>query len=260
VRSTNRGTLFVDSHCHLDRYENPAAVLAAARRSGVVVVAVTETPADFRRQIGLFDDSYLRPALGLHPLRAARLSGREVEQFFSSLGTTDYVGEIGVDLSRHGKETGRRQMALFERILEDARIKNKVLTVHSRGAARETADRLEQAGVAAILHWYTGSLSVAERALAAGNYFSVNPSMLSSKSGRRLLQVLGRDRVLTETDGPYTKSEGRTSQPSDIPDVTRRLAGLWSVPPDEAAQIVVDNMARLHRATVGPPLSAPTVR
>ena len=226
-------------------------MLAAARHSRVVVVAVTETPAHFRRQMDLVDDQFLRPALGLHPMRVGRLSGREIEQFFSSLGRTDYVGEIGVDLSRYGKETGKRQLTLFERILTDPRIRQKVLTVHSRGAARETVDRLGQARVTAILHWYSGSLSVAEEALAAGHYFSINPSMLRSKAGRRLLALFPHDRVLTETDGPYTKSNGQVSQPSDIPAVVRALADLWGVDLADAAGRIVSNMARLHHTVIG---------
>jgi hypothetical protein len=60
---------------------------------------------------------------------------------------------------------------------------------------------MEKASVPGILHWYTDSLSVAERALAAGLYFSVNPSMTRSKGGQRLLQLLPTD-ASGETGSP----------------------------------------------------------
>lgn len=243
--------LYVDTHCHLDRYDDPERVLAAARRDRVVVVAVTETPADFARQLArLGDDPYLRPGLGAHPLLVGRLRASEVERFFAALGQTEYVGEIGLDLSKAGKPTARRQLEVFERILADERVKAKVLTVHSRGAAAETVERLEQAGATGILHWYSGSLTVAERALAAGQYFSVNPSMLRSKRGRRLVEALPRERVLTETDGPYCKVGSRPSTPSDIVTVVAGLAELWSLTEAESADVVIENLVRLRAAVM----------
>lgn len=240
-------TLFVDSHCHLDRYADPESVLREARQHKIVVVAVTDSPSSFRRQNAHFgDDSFLRSALGLHPLRAARLTGGEVERFFSSLGQTDYIGEIGIDGSRQGRTTKGRQIQLFERVLAEPRIKEKVLTVHSRGAEKEVVERIEAVSATGILHWYTGLLSIAERALAAGLYFSINPSMIRSKSGQRLIQLLPRDRVLTETDGPYSRVGSRESRPTDIPRVVKGLADIWGLQEHEAAVMVVQNMARLY--------------
>lgn len=244
--------LYVDTHCHLDRCPDPEAVLHAAARRGVVVVAVTETPSGFQRQLSrLGDQRLLRHALGLHPLRVAGLSGREVERFFSSLGQTDYVGEVGIDLSRDGKVSASRQIQVFERVLSNPSVKTKVLSVHSRGAAAETVERLEQAGATAILHWYTGSQTVAERALSAGQYFSVNPAMLRSKRGRKLVASLPRSRVLTETDSPYCRIGSRPCQPTDIPAVIRGLAALWSTGEDETAGRIIENMATLHSRVSG---------
>lgn len=243
----SRRLLFVDTHCHLDQYQDPARVLEDARRQRIVVVAVTETPSDFQRQLALMgDDNFLRPALGLHPMRAARMSGNEVERFFAALPQTDYIGEIGIDRSREGKATEARQIQLFERVLAEPRIKTKVLSIHSRGAAKEVVERMEQASAVGILHWYSGSVSVAERALDAGLYFSINPAMVRSKGGQRLLQLLPTHRVLTETDGPYSRVGSRGSMPTDVPLVIQALASLWDVSEAQAADVVVNNLARLH--------------
>lgn len=249
---TSVQTLFVDTHCHLDQYRDPRAVLSEARERRVVVVGVTETPSAFQRQLTAThgEDNYLRPALGLHPLRAARLSGSEVERFFASLGRTDYVGEIGIDRSPQGKPTEARQLQIFERILAEPRIREKVLTLHSRGAARQVVERMEQASVVGILHWYTGSASMAERALAAGLYFSINPSMLRTKAGGRLLALLPRDRVLTETDGPFCRLGSRECRPADVLPVVKALGRLWGLEYREAADQVVENLTRLHRQIV----------
>ena len=242
----------MDTHCHLDQYRDSRRVLAEARERRVVVVGVTETPGAFDRQLTMVgeDEKFLRPALGLHPLRVAGLSGSEVERFFASLGRTDYVGEIGLDRSPQGKRSEARQIQIFDRILSEPRIKRKVLTLHSRAAARQVVERMERSSVVGILHWYTGPPTIAERALAAGLYFSVNPSMLRTKGGSRLLSLIPPERVLTETDGPYCRWGSRECRPADVVSVIRALAKLWCVDESGAADQVISNLARLHKQVV----------
>lgn len=76
------------------------------------------------------------------------------------------------------------------------------MTVHSRGAAKETVGLLAQAGQRALLHWYSGDLATADDALTAGLWFSVNPSMTRSAKGRSLIDRLPPQRVLCETGWP----------------------------------------------------------
>jgi len=112
---------------------------------------------------------------------------------------------------------------------------------------------MEQASVVGILHWYTGSASIAERALAAGLYFSINPSMLRTKAGGRLLALLPRDRVLTETDGPFCRLGSRECRPADVLPVVKTFGRLWGLEDREAADQVVSNLTRLHRQVVPNP-------
>jgi TatD DNase family protein len=67
--------------------------------------------------------------------------------------------------------------------------------------------------VTVILHWYSGPLKHIDTALAAGMWFSVNPAMLRSRNGQRIVAALPPQRVVTETDGPYAKPGGRPSEP-----------------------------------------------
>jgi TatD DNase family protein len=133
----------------------------------VVTVAVTELPSGFQRlALQLGKRKFVRVALGLHPMRAASASPLELALFTRLLDRTDYVGEVGLDGSRDGRATLRGQLKVFEHLLSQPRIKTKVLTVHSRGAEAETIQRLGQAGVTAILHWYSGALKHIDAAAA----------------------------------------------------------------------------------------------
>ena len=239
-------TAYVDTHCHVDRYRNPLDVLKQAEAANVVTVAVTEMPSDFQRlALQLGRRRLARVALGFHPLRAAAATPLEQALFTRLLDRAEYVGELGLDGSREGRDTLRAQVKLFEHLLSQPRIKTKVLTVHSRGAEAETVDRLAQAGVTAILHWYSGALKHIDAALDAGLWFSVNAAMLRSQNGQRIVAALPRDRVVTETDGPYAKLGGRPSEPRDIPAIVAGLARHWNETPEQARDRVHCNMARV---------------
>lgn len=237
---------FIDSHCHLDRYPRPLHVLDAARALEVAVVAVTELPSAYQRlalRLGRRDG--VRLALGMHPLRVQLATPLELTLFTRLLDRTDYVGEIGLDGSRDGRSTLGAQRKVFEHLLGQPRIRSKVLTVHSRGAEAETIASLSAAGVTAILHWYTGALGHIDAALDAGFYFSVNMAMLRSRSGLRVLAAVPPDRVVTETDGPYTKIAGRASQPSDIPQTVLALSRAWNEEPHQARARIFETMGAL---------------
>lgn len=60
--------------------------------------------------------------------------------------------------SRSGFEA---QIRVFEQLLAEPTLRQKVVSIHSRGADCEVIDRLEQARLPAILHWYTGVLKLA---------------------------------------------------------------------------------------------------
>lgn len=240
---------YVDSHCHISRYEDPLGVLRAAEAADVVTVAVTETPSEFQRlALRLGRRRLLRVALGLHPLRAATASPMDLALFGQQLDRVEYVGEVGLDKSREGRATYRQQVKVFEHLLGHPGMKDKVLTVHSRGAEADVVERLAAAEVTAILHWYSGAQKHLDAAVGAGLWFSVNAAMLRSKNGQKIIQGLPRARVVTETDGPYVKVDGRTSEPRDIPNIVRSLAEAWNEDPDETGARIIGAMGDIAKA------------
>jgi TatD DNase family protein len=244
--------VYVDSHCHIDRYPHPDAVLKGAARSGVVTIAVTDTPSGFKRfSCMVRSRTLLRVALGIHPLSAARTSEHDLNLFTRLLDETDYVGEVGLDFSVHGRPTRRRQTEIFERILAVPSIREKVLTVHSRQAEADTVRLLAEARVHAILHWYQGALKHLDAALDAGMRFSVNTSMLATRRGQRIIAALPPDRVLTETDGPFTHHDGRPNEPRNVPALVAALAMLWNEDPRVVQHRLFENMETLYAQATG---------
>jgi TatD DNase family protein len=53
--------------------------------------------------------------------------------------------------------------------------------------------------------------------------------MLRSENGRRLAARMPRDRVLTETDGPFAPDGKQRLSPFDVGRAVAKLAALWSI-------------------------------
>lgn len=224
----------LDSHCHLDRYEDAQAVAAEAARRGVFTIAVTNLPSHFRAGVPhVRRFAKVRLALGLHPLAAAE-HAREISDFEALLSTTSFVGEVGLDYSKEGRETKARQLESFRHVARLVGQSPKVLSLHSRGAEDDLLRVLEEFRVTrAIFHWYSGSLKTLGDILAAGHLLSVNPAMARSRKGREIIAQIPRAQILSETDGPYVRVGGVAARPWDAALVERHLAKAWDCPVEE---------------------------
>ncbi|WP_278319612.1 TatD family hydrolase [Hespellia stercorisuis] len=60
-----------------------------------------------------------------------------------------------------------------------------------------------------MLHWYSGSLHTLQDAINIGCYFSINHQMLLSKNGKGIVDALPLDRILIESDAPFSSGLGK---------------------------------------------------
>lgn len=121
------------------------------------------------------------------------------------------------------------------------------MSIHSRGAATETLNELERhAGPSTpVLHWFSGTQKELRRAIALGCWFSVGPAMLRSERGWKLAELMPSERVLTETDGPFTRSGKAPLFPWNVEDAERALESIWRVDASETRQRLRDNLRTL---------------
>ncbi|WP_082528961.1 MULTISPECIES: Qat anti-phage system TatD family nuclease QatD [unclassified Bradyrhizobium] len=240
----------IDFHCHLDLYPDPVAVTREASLCRAYVLSVTTTPKAWRNTLRLAKGaSRIRTALGLHP-QVAHERHRELALFEALLPETDYVGEVGLDGSAEFKMHSAVQKRVFESVLSmSARAGGRVLSLHSRAAVEpllESLARKPDAGIP-VLHWFTGSASQMRRAADQGCWFSVGLPMTRSERGRAILAALPRDRVLTESDGPFVQIGSRPFTPSDIPLVVSGLAGIWDMTTEEVQDGLASNLREIGK-------------
>lgn len=241
----------IDFHCHLDLYPDPLAAAHGAQQSRAYILSVTTTPKAFRRTKALAKGSErIRTALGLHP-EVAHERYRELALFEAFLPEAGYVGEVGLDGSPHVREHATIQKKVFSSILSlSAKQGGRIFSIHSRRAADDVLDSLARepnAGIP-VLHWFSGSKTQLKRAVDQGCWFSVGAPMARSASGRGILAALPKDRVLTETDGPFGRDGDRSLEPGEVSAAYKALSQLWAMPTGEVERLIRANLNRLARS------------
>jgi TatD DNase family protein len=243
----------VDFHCHLDLYPSLETAVQQAEEAGIYTLAVTTTPKAWPRNFEITRlTRHVRAGLGLHPQLVAERH-TEIALWESYLHQTRYVGEVGLDAGPRYYRSFNLQKQVFERILKQcAKAGGKILSVHSVRAATPVLDLIETClpppNGHIVLHWFTGSKAEARRAAELECYFSVNAAMLTKEKGRDLVAALPLERLLTETDGPFTQIDGRPTCPADVESTIGALANLCHFTLDAMATTVRTNLRTLLNA------------
>jgi len=236
----------MDFHCHLDLYKNPYSVASEIIRNEIFVLSVTTTPSAYEKTSSIASNKqFIATGIGLHP-QLVHQRANEVPQINNWIGKTDFVGEIGLDGGPEYSESWDTQIEIFKHVLSLSNNNGgRILSIHSRRASKQVLDCLEQNLISntPILHWFSGSLKELKRAIDIGCWFSVGPAMLFGKKGKELLRLMPKDKVLLETDGPFTVLNGEPYLPWDAEKYcVPIIANEWSTSEDIVRLCLKDNL------------------
>jgi TatD DNase family protein len=238
---------WADLHCHVDLYPDHETLIQECDKFQIATLAITTTPKAFKRNVELASVTpYVKVGLGLHPQLVAQRAN-ELKLFESLLSSAQYVGEIGLDAESKYYASFDEQLRIFERILRACNEQgNKILSIHSVRSVSKVLKHLElfltDSTCVPILHWFTGSKSEAKRAVALGCFFSINSEMVRSSKMHSLIQSLPLSRLLTETDGPFVRLDGRSTRPTDIPATVMELAAIRNIDSKAMAHQILINL------------------
>lgn len=236
----------IDTHCHIDLYPNPNKILEDLIKNNTTVLSMTNLPSHFEMGVPHFSSlKKIRVALGMHPLMALQHK-TEFNLFIKNFNKTTYIGEVGLDFSSEGISTKEIQLETFSKILKLVSGQKKILSIHSRKAEKEVLELLVKNNIrSAIFHWYSGGLNLIKEISEAGFYFSINPAMIRSASGRKIINKIPKSLVLTETDGPFISQNGNTLKPGEVESVLMYLAKEWNVSAKDLEDRINSNFSDL---------------
>jgi TatD DNase family protein len=243
----------IDTHAHLDACADAApAVLERARSAGVTRVVTVGTSIDSSK--AALDLAEQEPgvyaALGIHPHDADTADAERLDEL-RELFARDRavaVGETGLD---HYRDYAPRhaQERLFEGHLALAEELGLPVVIHSRAAARETADVLSDFAGAVILHCFSEP-ELLDVALERRYYVSFAGNVTYPKAAelRMAAARVSADRVLAETDSPFLAPQrwrGRPNEPAFLVDTMEALAAARGLTVEGLAAAVDDNANRV---------------
>lgn len=235
--------MMIDAHIHIDFYDKPTRIIREIMREDISAIFVTHLPELYEKQKAAMESiPQVFLAVGFHPILVSEYEFQK-ELFVNALKSTRFVGEVGLDFSVARTEKSRnKQKRIFEQIC--ASVDNHILSVHSRQAEKEVFDILQKNKVEnAIFHWYTGSKELIYDIVESGYFFSLNPTMLKTSKGRGILKSIPADRILIETDGPFSKFNGKLVEPIHLQQVYKAFGDFYNV--NDMESLVIENMCSL---------------
>ncbi len=273
--------MLIDSHAHLDFYDDPAGVLARAAAAGVgkvLAIGIGDGPATMHRALDLARlHSQVWASAGIHPQEAHQASAEALAKLEELVGDPRCVavGEIGLDYYHLENPDIDVQQQAFVAQMKIAARAGKPILIHCRtselatpaakarfGATDAAGDLLglleshwAPTGLPGVLHCFSGSAENARRALAIGFYLSFAGNVTYPKSTgiQSVAASAPSDRILVETDAPFlapVPHRGKQNEPALVVHTAAFVAGLRGVSVDELGRVTTENFGRLFPATV----------
>jgi len=251
-----------DSHCHIDMPQfdaDRAEVVARARDAGVVnmlIVGGVDEEGGHQRALRVAQELGFPCSAGVHPYEA-RLYNDDIDGELRGLARDKLIvaiGEIGLDF--HYDHSPRDvQREAFRRQLQLARDVKLPVIIHTREADQETAVILEQEEaeeMGGVIHCFTGTRELAERALVLGFCISFSGIVAFPRSEviQEVARTVPRERLLVETDAPFLAPpphRGKRNEPAFVVEVARKVAELRGEPVEDVARAALENFGRAFR-------------
>jgi len=281
IPSGNLGIpILIDSHVHLDFYDDPAPIFAAAHAAGVgqmLAIGIGQGPDTMHRAL---DFAHLHPQVfasaGIHPQEAAHATPEALAKLtrLAEDPRCIAIGEIGLDYYHLDNPDIAVQQAAFIAQMQIAAHAGKPILIHCRtselatpaakarfGSADASADLLallEQhwapTGLPGVLHCFSGTQADANRALAIGFYlsFAGNVTYPKSTTIQQVAASAPSDRILIETDAPFLAPipyRGQQNQPALVIHTAAFLADLRRTSAEAIAQQTTANFHTLFPIT-----------
>ena len=245
----------VDTHCHLDACDGPAAELVErARAAGVGRLATVGTDdASIERAFGAARaHEEVAAIVGRHPHETTGFGAADLERIEAAAAEPQAraIGETGLDFFRdHAPREDQRHA--FEAQIELAERVGLPLVIHTRAAEEETFSLLREraAHLTVVLHCF----SEPERLDECVEHgwvcsFAGNVTYPRADALRAAAREVPEELLLVETDSPYLAPQpvrGKPNEPANVVTTAEAVAELRDASYAELERTVEANAVRV---------------
>ena len=284
--------MLIDSHCHLDFYDDPEPILARASAAGVntiLAIGIGDRPATMHRALELATKARAKQhpnvfaSAGIHPQEAHQATPDNLARLATLAEDPRClaIGEIGLDYYHFDNPDIPTQQAAFIAQMKIAAAARKPILIHCRtsdlavpaakqkyGPADAWQDLLallaqhwnpaaRPSTPAGIMHCFSGTVDQARRSLDANFHlsFAGNLTYPKAQSIRDAAAAAPADRILVETDAPFLAPiprRGQRNEPALVTHTAAVLAKLRGISLGALAAATTNNFQTLF------PTTAPT--
>lgn len=254
-------TAIFDTHAHYDDEafdEDREKLLLSLPAHGIgKVVNVGASLDSCKKTLELADRyDYIYGAVGIHPSDTGELTEEDMEwlKIQCSHEKCVAVGEIGLDY--YWDEPERElQKKWFVRQLDIARQVKKPVIIHSRDAAKDTADILtaeHAAQIGGVIHCYSYTKEMARTFLDMGFFFGIG-GVLTFQNAKKLkeaVEYIPLEQIVLETDCPYlapVPNRGKRNSSLNLPYVVTAMAQIKGLDDEEIRKATWENALRLYQ-------------
>ena len=246
--------MIIDTHCHIynSEMENAEEIIKEAQKNNIILI-LNGTDLESNEEALKLSEDYenVYAALGYFYTLADEITDEDILLLDNQLKKDKViaVGEIGLDYYK-GKENKDKQIELFEKMLTLAEKHNLPVIVHSRKAMQDTYDILKKHNVVGSMHSYQGSAEMAREFIKLGFYMGIGGTVThtNNKKTRKMLNEIGIEHILLETDSPYLPPEekrGEMNTPLNIKYIIKKIAEELNIEESEVIEITAENAKRL---------------
>jgi TatD DNase family protein len=272
--------MLIDSHCHLDYFDDLPTTLANAQAAGVgamLAIGIGDGPDTMHRAL---DFAHAHPNVfataGIHPQEAHQATPENLAKLATLAEDPRCIaiGEIGLDYYHLDNPDIPTQHAAFIAQLKIAAAARKPITIHCRTselavpaakAKYEPADawvdllsllaeHWTSHGLPGIMHCFSGNEAQAAASLDIGFYLSFAGNVTYPKSAtiQAVVTSAPADRILVETDAPFLAPiplRGQQNEPAYVAHTAAFVAKLRGISTEEFAATTTENFHTLFPST-----------
>lgn len=250
---------YIDSHVHIysKKYDDDRDdVIRRSVENGVgklYMPNIDEESIDAMLEAELKYPDICIPMMGLHPCDVKKDFEKALYTMEAWIDKREFagIGETGLDL--YWDKTFFEQQKEALRIqIQWAKQKKWPIILHCRESMDETIEIIKEektADLRGIFHCFSGTLVQAKEIIDLGFLLGIGGVATYKNGGLdKILNELGLDHVVLETDGPYlapVPHRGKRNSPEYIPIIAERVGDLTQSDLEKVSKATLENSIRI---------------